>query len=410
MTLLEALASNDEAAIDAAVRAKASLPLREQCPRPGLAAAWGRDEWRDWGTKFGFFEVEQTKHAFLFRHPSGTCFGVATSPGDVRSGMNLAQDVRMDIDERALGMVLTVKAIYAANPNLSESELVERTNQGAVLPPPTEGATDEQSGRIRSLIARLGAYTVSMRKVLRDQGMPEDDVERYLMLMKTDALSRVSANALIARLEARLEIEQAMEERAIAEKRRIRRERDEAQAAKAAEDPAKREFDAAVAASRSGLLTHAQGCMQKLTQLTNQLQALSGAVASSSLMPAYPAERIALLEKSIADAQDAADATTENLTAAAANEAALRARIDELEAELERSRIDREAAEHLATEAANSGAWKMALAHVVELVERHLSTNDFIQLASGVAAARTLMAETKKSLADNKPHTEDLLP
>jgi hypothetical protein len=146
-----------------------------------------------------------------------------------------------------------------------------------------------------------------------------------------------------------------------------------------------------------------QGIMQKLQPLTNQIQALATAVASSGFAPAYPLERIQGMERQIAEMREAAEGTAEAHVAALAEADSLREIITGLESRLEQAVTDRDAAVALAHEAENSGAWKQALAAVVAQVEQHLSTNDFIQLAGGVASVRALMEATKKNLAENQP-------
>lgn len=78
-------------------------PIVSDCPTPGQARNWTHDMWKEWAAAHGYVYDSHTAHSHLYRHSviDHLRFGVATSPGDWRTPMAMAKDVRSGVREAA---------------------------------------------------------------------------------------------------------------------------------------------------------------------------------------------------------------------------------------------------------------------------------------------------------------------
>jgi hypothetical protein len=88
-----------EAAVTAVAAKWLGVPTSSDCPTPGQARNRTRDQWEEWARGFGYVFEGRTTHCYLYKHPivPHLAFGIATSPGDFRTPMAMAREVRCGV-------------------------------------------------------------------------------------------------------------------------------------------------------------------------------------------------------------------------------------------------------------------------------------------------------------------------
>lgn len=127
------------------------VPHRTDCPTPGEARNWGKNEWNTWGEKHGYVYHGDTSHNFMWTHPlTNLRVGLAKTSGDFRSPMALACQVRREIaafTDAAVNMLETTPD--PADPDTPPEALL-------TLLKPVEGTPDDASdATLRAIVGRM---------------------------------------------------------------------------------------------------------------------------------------------------------------------------------------------------------------------------------------------------------------
>lgn len=237
------------------------IPHPSDCPTPGDARQWKKDEWGEWADKNGFEYDGQATHSWNWRHKivDTILISVAKTPGDWRTPMAVATQMRARVRNVALAATAIIRGTLEVKDrpeiaNCSEEVFKARliaqvknyhTGPGSGEPTATNllvnKAINEQAKKgigshaktiadARSLLNLCAENGQPGREVLFDMLGPEEG-ERYWNLFKLAAPESPITLSFFDDLKDRLEL---LKETRRAEKEQKRLEREAKEAAAAA--------------------------------------------------------------------------------------------------------------------------------------------------------------------------------
>jgi hypothetical protein len=79
------------------------IPKPSDCPTPGKARVWTKDEWIDWAKPLGFTDEGEATHGYIWRHPKAhtIVLSMMKNSSEFRAWMNMASELRNRVREVA---------------------------------------------------------------------------------------------------------------------------------------------------------------------------------------------------------------------------------------------------------------------------------------------------------------------
>jgi hypothetical protein len=93
------------------------IPTPDECPTPGQARAWTKDDWGKWAEQNNYEYAGDTTHSWMWRHKvvNKLTINAAKTSGDWRAPMRLAADVRRMVRSFATAANAIMHAMVASN-------------------------------------------------------------------------------------------------------------------------------------------------------------------------------------------------------------------------------------------------------------------------------------------------------
>lgn len=386
------------------------LPTLAEIPRPGTVIAWTLIDWKTWAIPFGFTEEDRSKHCYIIRHNKlpGLIISKASTSGDVRSGLNLGTEVRrLIISElrflRAMACCILETHTDASVESIMESLTTAETRK-EWLPHVQQRRTGQVDAKaeilgrqLSSNLASLAKFDIAPKIALARAGVEEGDIERMLVVLKSNLTPKVP------NLE---DIVQCLADQVDTEREAERQEAEDKVKARAAEsvkpvaeevDKAEVTFNAETARGKARMISAVRGFHERLAQLSTNVKGLAEAL-EGGLFPSFPTARFRELS------EEGKQANAKLIAAQADNDVldtsnkVLQERIVELEAVVAVLRHEKAETEKLFNEVSVGPEWKAACTKLVAKLEPLLASDSFLMLASGVGTARVVLADAKKAI------------
>lgn len=185
--LVEADKVGGEAAITDVAAKWMGLPGVGDCPTPGQARNWSKEQWEEWAKTFGYVFQGRTTHSYLFQHGlvPHLNFGIATTPGDFRTPMAMAREVRCGIRDAVARLRPTVVAVacIGINPKHDADEAVVKAAIGKLAAAAKTRAADADAA-FRALLPD-GVYD-SDDKLVALNAAADELLRRYMARKDAD--------------------------------------------------------------------------------------------------------------------------------------------------------------------------------------------------------------------------------
>ncbi|MFA6132403.1 MAG: hypothetical protein WC869_00150 [Phycisphaerae bacterium] len=389
------------------------LPLPGEIPRPGQVSLWSFEQWKAWSAPFGFTKEDRSKHGLVVTHERlpALVISKASSPGDIRSGLNLGAEVRRTIVAELRFLRSMAAVILETNDEVDTAILVrmltspeDRKGWLSAVQKRQEGRVDaksEQLGKeMAAVLAALGKHGVPAKIALLRAGLESvTDVERMLTVLKSNLTPKVpNLEDVVESLQLQLDNEREAELQEATAKAKARAEAEQKSETKVEEvDKAEIVYNAEVTRGKSRMAAAVKGLHDRIGQLSNAAKGLSEAL-DGQLFPSFPRDRFRELEAEAKKASAKLNEALANLDAVETSNTFLRERNKELEAMVNELQHEKAEAEKLFNEVAVGPEWKAACVKLVAKLEPLVASNDFLALAQGVAAARVVLADAKKAI------------
>lgn len=395
-------------------------PQVTDVPRPGDARAWEFSDWTNWGTAWGFTETGRTTHNFMLVHKdfSGLRLGMATTTSDTRSRMNLASSFRLCVRafnqvarEAVLLALLDAKAKAPLGPDYdsvlrpliiaaysdgrakraAELEGVNAANGVMASPTPFWSRLYKQATREkispRQLLSRL-LTTIFADNVDRVdyEGYAASSHVTYTESVYASVSKGVGQPIQLVRLLTTALNDYIDTYDVIKDEEREARAAARANATKGTGAPATpdQDPDADLEGDDAAAVLTTQ-----LNQTIDALSAFAEAAGAKDRRIANLSTSNDVLRKTVQDLQDKCAALQTARDAAFSTAAALES--------------EHKTAQQLLAETAAVKDWKPTLAALVETLTAHLSSSDFLALASGISHAKIALADAATRLALDEP-------
>ncbi len=392
------------------------LPKVDDIPRPGDVGDWRLPEWKEWGKKYGFVREDKSAHAFVILHDELPLrISISSTPSDFRSGLAYGTEFRrMILAELRFSHALAGCATLE-NPHITGAELRAKLTDTKWRSATAEQADArrlavlaEHEAEVRELLLpalnHLGRYGIPIKRAFMIAGLAESDAERATEVLKHDMLPKLPNMAdVIDSLHDALDQKRFEEEAEEKERERARQARDdEAKKEEAKIDKSEVVYNAETTRNRNRLSSTMKVLSDRLSSLNMAFKGLQD-LASEPLAPAYPKARITELmaEVEAANAKLAASVAERDILETAAT--ARMQKIGELEKLVEGLHTEKKETEELFLEAATAPEWRTSCVKLVETLIPLLSSDNFLQLAQGVAEARATLAAAKIAVDTNTP-------
>lgn len=410
------LSSSDNTVRLDAAASVAGLPRWADCPRPGVAASWGIDEWIQWGKPFGFVRGEDGADTQLIVHEHFPMVRMTRSctSKEYRAGMNCAADLRRALSSALEAVAVTLTTVIDAV--LAGREFQGRTYtlgddpaeciavlRGVVQSPAVQqcmvritntatvtNADREAWAAIPKMLRVLeNEFSITPRAAFTQIGMG-DVAEKMAFVIKSPTNTTVvPRSALVLMelrglLEAQRDLRKAAQEQKAAERMALRAQReakrDVASQAKYDEDIKK-----ARAQLKTGFASAHTMCTSMLKLIERQMN-----YVDEVPMPPYPGAPVELME-----ARDAAMAERDNMEL---ERDALKDRV-----ESDRTTINRLEQRVIELEKAGgmSSPVRAAAEELAATVITRLNTTDIGQILSAIKDCRAKAQAFKDSLTNS---------
>jgi Asp/Glu/hydantoin racemase len=187
-----------DGAVDTVIARWFGAPVVSDCPTPGQASAWTKGDWEKWAAAYNYASEGRTAHSYLYRHKfvGHLAFGIATSPGDFRTPMAMAREVRCGVREIAPFLLAALATALLGTKGTPEDEDDARRKMGALATAVCAGRVKsadisaefgfgDGSGPNDSVPDALSEY-LNNRVTKTQTGVAVDDVNDRLRVLKTE--------------------------------------------------------------------------------------------------------------------------------------------------------------------------------------------------------------------------------